>query len=139
MRNPESDCTTAKPTVTPARTPIDADSALWLITEKGLRAEGAASMRATAARLRASAAELEKAARRLGQEVPTSLSGGGDETALEERRGTVCGRYRNERRVPDLRLSGLWLERAGFDRGRKFHVQAHSGRITLRAERTLPS
>ena len=137
MRNPKSDCTTPPPAATPAKTVTPADSTLWLITEKGLRAEGAASMRAMAARLRKNAAELEKTARRLNQELPQMPTGSGEPAALEERRGTVCGRYRDERRVPDLRLSGQWLERAGFDRGRKFHVQVHSGRITLRAEPTL--
>ena len=97
-------------------------------------------MRSMAAKLRKSAADLEKASRRLGQEMPPRLAEGvGDPKVLEERRGTVCGRYRKERRVPDLRLSGQWLERAGFDRGRKFHVQVHDGRITLRAEPTMPS
>ena len=50
---------------------------------------------------------------------------------------TVCYRYRKERQVPDLRLSGQWLEQAGFDRGRKFQIQVHTGRLTLRAEPTV--
>ncbi len=51
------------------------------------------------------------------------------------RRGTVCGRYRNEGRVPDLRLSGKWwLGRAGFDLGRKYQVKVTEGQLTIRAE-----
>lgn len=116
-----------------------ADPWLWFITEKGLRAEGSASMRSTAASLRATAAELEEAARRLGQEMPSPPDENGEPPVLDCRRGTVCYRYRNESQVADLRLSGRWLERAGFDRGSKFHVQVHAGRITLRLEPTMAS
>ncbi len=59
MRNRTSDCTT--PSAQPSSPELhqDADSWLWFITEKGLRAEGTASMKSTAASLRATAAELE--------------------------------------------------------------------------------
>ena len=122
---------------TPDSTTAPADSWFWFITEKGLRASGAASMRSTAANLRKQAAELEKAARRLDQDMPTPPDDGSELTPLDSRRGTVCYRYRKERQVPDLRLSGQWLEQAGFDRGRKFQIQVHTGRLTLRAEPTV--
>ncbi len=139
MRNRTPDCNTPSAQLSPSEALGDADSWLWFITEKGLRAEGSASMRSTAASLRATAAELEKAARRLGQDMPQPPEGNGGTPVLDDRRGTVCYRYRNESQVPDVRLSGRWLERAGFDRGRKFHVQVHAGRITLRLQPTMAS
>ncbi len=140
MRNRTPDCTTPSAQPSSPEPHQDADSWLWFITEKGLRAEGSASMRSTAANLRASATELEKAARRLAQEMPAPTTEENGETpVLDCRRGTVCYRYRNESQVADLRLSGRWLERAGFDRGRKFHVRVHPGRITLRLEPTMAS
>ncbi len=121
----------------PSGGPLTADDSwFWFITEKGLRASGAASMKSTAASLRETAAELERAAKRLAQEVPAPPNGADEAPVLDCRRGKVCYRYRNERQVPDLRLSGLWLERAGFDRGQKFQIQVGSGRLTIRAEST---
>jgi hypothetical protein len=35
---------------------------------------------------------------------------------------TVCGKWRRTKRVPDLRLMGLWLRSAGFDSGRQCDV-----------------
>ncbi len=137
MRNRTPDCTTLAANPSSSEPLGDADSWLWFITEKGLRAEGSASMRSTAASLRACAAELEKAARRLDQEMPALTEENGETPVLDCRRGTVCYRYRNESQVADLRLSGRWLERAGYDRGRKFQVQVHAGRITLRLEPTM--
>lgn len=46
---------------------------------------------------------------------------------------TVCGRYRNRRKVPDLRLMGQWLEKAGFDLGRQCEVEITTGTLTIRA------
>lgn len=46
---------------------------------------------------------------------------------------TVCGKNRGRRRVPDLRLMGVWLERAGFDLGRLCEVKVESGTLTIRA------
>ena len=46
---------------------------------------------------------------------------------------TVCGKNRGGRRVPDLRLMGLWLERAGFDLGRLCEVEVGPGTLTIRA------
>ena len=115
----------------------NADSWRWFITEKGLRAEGAESMMSTAANLRATAAELEKAARRLAQEVPTPSDGPGVAPVQDVRHGKVCYRYRNERQVPDLRLGGLWLERAGFDLGQRYQVTVRDGQLTIHAEPTV--
>ncbi len=61
MRNRTPDSTTPS-------SPLDStDSWVWFVTEKGLRATGATTMKAAAADLRQTAAELEKAARHLGQ------------------------------------------------------------------------
>ncbi|HEX5759539.1 MAG TPA: SymE family type I addiction module toxin [Thermoanaerobaculia bacterium] len=35
--------------------------------------------------------------------------------------------------VPDLRISGRWLQRAGFDRGQHYEIEARAGRLTIRA------
>ncbi len=131
MRNRTPNSNTA-PATAPTTTP--ADSWFWFITEKGLRASGAASMKSTAADLRRAAAELEKAAHRLTQDVPTPPNGAGEAPVQDVRRGKVCYRYRNERQVPDLRLGGQWLERAGFELGQQYQVQVHLGQLTIRAE-----
>ena len=116
-------------------TPLDpADCWVYTVTEKGLRACGNASMKAAAKSLRATAAELEKAARQLIQEVPAPANVSDDTPPLGFRRGTVCGRFRAEVRVPDLRLSGKWLVRAGFDLGQKYRVKVNEGQLTIRAE-----
>lgn len=47
--------------------------------------------------------------------------------------GTVCGRWRKHRRVPDLRLSGDWLRQAGFELGQEFEVEVVAGRLTIQA------
>ena len=46
---------------------------------------------------------------------------------------TVCGRSRGGRRLPDLRMTGQWLEAAGFALGQEFEVKVKAGRLTLRA------
>jgi hypothetical protein len=46
---------------------------------------------------------------------------------------TICGKNRGRRWVPDLRLMGLWLERAGFDLGRLCEVEVEAGTLTIRA------
>lgn len=46
---------------------------------------------------------------------------------------TVCGRWRAKRRVPDIRLSGLWLRSAGFDFGQELEVEVENGALTIRA------
>lgn len=45
---------------------------------------------------------------------------------------TVCGKWRGERKIPDIRLMGLWLERAGFDLGRLCEVEVGAGTLTIR-------
>ena len=49
------------------------------------------------------------------------------------RMGTVCGRWRNGRRLPDLRMSGRWLQRAGFDLGQEYEVKVEAGKLTIQA------
>ncbi len=134
MRNRTSDSTTSSPALE------SADCWVWFVTEKGLRATGAASMKAAAADLRQTAAELEKAARRLGQDIVAPPNGLGvtvdsDATPLQVfRRLTVCGQYQNQHQVPALRLSGKWLRQAGFDLGQKVQVRVDQQRLTICAE-----
>jgi len=54
--------------------------------------------------------------------------------AKGHRFGTICCRSRGYRRlVPDLRISGHWLERAGFDLGQHYEIEVRAGRLTIRA------
>ena len=54
--------------------------------------------------------------------------------AKGHRFGTICCRFRGYRRVvPDLRISGDWLKRAGFDRGQHYEIEVREGRLTIRA------
>ena len=46
---------------------------------------------------------------------------------------TVCGRWRGKSRVPDLRLTGKWLEAAGFGLGQEVEVEVEMGRLVVRA------
>lgn len=46
---------------------------------------------------------------------------------------TVCRRWRRSRKIPDLRLTGQWLERTGFPLGQEIEVEVEPGRLTLRA------
>lgn len=45
---------------------------------------------------------------------------------------TVCGQWRGDRKLPDLRMRGLWLEAAGFALGQEFEVEVDVGKLTLR-------
>ena len=133
MRNRTLDSTT------PSFTLESSDCWVWFVTEKGLRASGAASMRAAAANLRQTATELEKAAQRLGQEMPgpsngSSATSDGSTPPQAFRRITVCGQYQNEHQVPALRLAGKWLRQAGFDLGQKVQVKVDQQRLTICAE-----
>jgi Toxin SymE, type I toxin-antitoxin system len=47
--------------------------------------------------------------------------------------GTICGRWQGRAVVPDLRLSGHWLQRAGFDLGQQYEIEVRAGRLTIRA------
>jgi hypothetical protein len=46
---------------------------------------------------------------------------------------TVCGLNQSGSRIPDLRLKGQWLERAGFHPGRHCEIEVTPGTLTLRA------
>ena len=46
---------------------------------------------------------------------------------------TVCGKWRDGRKIPDLRLMGLWLEQAGFDLGRLCEIEIGPSILTIRA------
>jgi len=41
---------------------------------------------------------------------------------------TVCGRLRAGKRIPDIRLCGLWLKKAGFDLGQELEIEVEAGR-----------
>jgi len=49
------------------------------------------------------------------------------------RLGTVCSRWRDGRRLPELRMTGRWLEDAGFDLGRGYEVGVAAGKLTIQA------
>lgn len=46
---------------------------------------------------------------------------------------TVCGRWRRDRKIPDLRLTSQGLEAAGFPLGQEIEVEVEAGTLTLRA------
>jgi len=46
---------------------------------------------------------------------------------------TVCGRWRAGKRIPDIRLCGLWLKKAGFDLGQELEIEVEAGALTIRA------
>jgi hypothetical protein len=46
---------------------------------------------------------------------------------------TICGRRRGGHKVSELRLIGLWLQRAGFDLGRHCEIEVQPGTLTIRA------
>ena len=41
------------------------------------------------------------------------------------------GQWTGSCRYPMLRLSGLWLQRAGFDIGQRVQVRVHAGRLEI--------
>jgi len=45
--------------------------------------------------------------------------------------GTITYRWRGEKQVPELRVSGLWLEDAGFGLGQEFEVSVCKGRLLI--------
>ncbi len=53
--------------------------------------------------------------------------------AKGNRSGTVCGRWRENKQVPEVRLSGNWLQAAGFDLGQMFEVRVEKGALMIRA------
>ena len=133
MRNRPPDSTT------PSSTLESDDCWVYFITEKGMRASGAASMKAAAADLRQTAVELEQAARRLARDMPAPSNGSGataDAGAPPQvfRRLTVCGQYQNQHQVPAIRIAGKWLRQAGFDLGQKIQVKVDQRQLTICAE-----
>ena len=49
------------------------------------------------------------------------------------RLGTDSDRWRDGWRLPHLRLTGRWLEDAGFSRGREYEVALEAGTLTVQA------
>ncbi len=47
------------------------------------------------------------------------------------RAGTVYSRWRDGRYVPELRMTGRWLENAGFDQGQEYEVEVEIGKLTI--------
>lgn len=45
---------------------------------------------------------------------------------------TVCGKWRGGRKIPEIRLMGLWLESAEFTLGRLCEVEVGPGKLTIR-------
>lgn len=46
---------------------------------------------------------------------------------------TLCGKYNGNTRVPELRLTGLWLENLGFDIGRTVEITPRKGKLIIKA------
>ena len=46
---------------------------------------------------------------------------------------TLCGKYNGNTRVPDLRLSGMWLDKLGFDIGRTIEITPSKGMLIITA------
>lgn len=46
---------------------------------------------------------------------------------------TLCRKYNGNTRVPDLRLSGIWLEKLGFDIGRTIEITPRKGGLIIKA------
>ena len=49
------------------------------------------------------------------------------------RLGTISYRWKNDKRFPLLRLSGDWLDEAGFALGQQFEVTVHDRQLTIDA------
>jgi hypothetical protein len=49
------------------------------------------------------------------------------------RPGTVLARWRDGRRLPDLRMTGQWLEEVGFGLGQELEVELKAGGLTIQA------
>ncbi|HSL82492.1 MAG TPA: SymE family type I addiction module toxin [Thermoanaerobaculia bacterium] len=135
-----SDSTTLPqcPAETPADTPADLSGPFddrfgYRVTEEGMkalaeyeRAHGKPAF--TKEPLPASVAEpLATEARRVRKRRRRKIARSRGRRLL-----TVCGRWQGGREVPDLRMTGRWLERAGFDLGQEYEVQVEAGRLTLR-------
>ena len=49
------------------------------------------------------------------------------------RLGTVSAGWRDGRRRPVLRMTGRWLEDAGFGLGQEYEVEVKAGKLTIQA------
>ena len=47
------------------------------------------------------------------------------------RLGTVTSQWRDGRRFPEVRMTGRWLEEAGFELGREYEIGVEAGRLTI--------
>jgi hypothetical protein len=104
------------------------------LTEEGRKALAASrpsngKPRTANARLAAAVAEAFESEARRQQKRQRRRDAG----ARGARLGTVCGRWRHTRRMPDLRLSGKWLEEAGFPLGQEYELEVQPGKLTIQA------
>lgn len=123
MCRPTRDSTTA-----PAPSGPTDERIVYHLTDAGRRALQAASPRCTESSVSASAPTDGAANDGSAQDDRHEQD---DEPAPERHRLTVCGRWRHNSRVPDLRMTGLWLRKAGFDLGQKYEVQVEEGRLVV--------
>jgi hypothetical protein len=47
--------------------------------------------------------------------------------------GTISSLWKGKKRRPTLRLTGDWLQEAGFDEGRHFEITVEDGRLVIEA------
>lgn len=45
----------------------------------------------------------------------------------------LCGHHNGRNRVPELRISGNWLEKQGFDIGRTVEITISKGKMVIKA------
>lgn len=46
----------------------------------------------------------------------------------------LCGRHDGRQRVPELRISGIWMDKLGFDIGRTIEITASEGKLIMVAK-----
>lgn len=72
----------------------------------------------------AEAVEREQRRRRHEERREAARSNG-------HRLGTITYRWRGVKQVPELRISGLWLQNAGFEMGKEVEITVGDGRLIV--------
>ena len=49
----------------------------------------------------------------------------------------LCGRHDGHQRVPELRISGIWLDNLGFDIGRTVEITSSEGEMVMKAKENI--
>lgn len=49
----------------------------------------------------------------------------------------LCGHYDGHQRVPELRISGIWLDKLGFDIGRTVEITSSEGEMVMKAKENI--